>query len=83
MQGLPLAPHAREALALSTVVGADIRPKLTPIGSLAILLWLHVLAGRGLKVGWGESLRAGLRLTPPVLLVALLALVGVLALAGP
>ena len=65
---------AREALLYSAVVGADIGPKLTPIGSLATLLWLHVLAGRGLKVSWGEYLRAGLVLTPPVLLAGLLTL---------
>ncbi|GMA14447.1 arsenical efflux pump membrane protein ArsB [Deinococcus metallilatus] len=70
---------ARDALLYGAVVGADIGPKLTPLGSLATLLWLHVLGGRGLKVSWGEYLRAGLVLTPPVLLVALLTLWGVLA----
>lgn len=65
---------AREALLYGAVVGADIGPKLTPIGSLATLLWLHVLRGRGLHVTWGEYLRAGLILTPPVLLAGLLAL---------
>ncbi|WP_019584920.1 arsenical efflux pump membrane protein ArsB [Deinococcus apachensis] len=65
---------ARDALLFGAVVGADIGPKLTPIGSLATLLWLHVLRGRGLHVTWGEYLRAGLVLTPPVLLAGLLAL---------
>lgn len=65
---------ARDALLYGAVVGADIGPKLTPIGSLATLLWLHVLRGRGLHVTWGEYLRAGLILTPPVLLAGLLAL---------
>ncbi|MBZ9749625.1 arsenical efflux pump membrane protein ArsB [Deinococcus sp. HMF7604] len=65
---------ARDALVYGAVVGANIGPKLTPIGSLATLLWLHVLRGRGLDVSWGDYLRAGLRLTPPVLLVGLLAL---------
>ncbi|WP_034384980.1 arsenical efflux pump membrane protein ArsB [Deinococcus sp. YIM 77859] len=70
--------HARDVLLYAAVVGADIGPKLTPIGSLATLLWLHVLARRGLKVSWGEYLRAGLLLTPPVLLVGLLTLWAVL-----
>lgn len=70
---------AQEALIYGAVVGADIGPKLTPIGSLATLLWLHVLQRRGLRVTWGEYLRAGLMLTPPVLLVGLLALWAVLS----
>ena len=53
---------------------ADIGPKLTPIGSLATLLWLHVLRGRDLHVSWAEYLRAGLILTPSVLLTGLLTL---------
>ncbi len=73
---------ARDALLYGAVVGADIGPKLTPIGSLATLLWLHVLRGRGLQVTWGEYLRAGLLLTPPVLLAGLLALWAVLSQSG-
>lgn len=69
-----LPARLRETLAFALVVGADVGPKLTPIGSLATLLWLHVLRGRGLTVSWGEYLREGVRLTVPVLLAALLAL---------
>ena len=65
---------SRDLLGYAALVGADIGPKLTPIGSLATLLWLHILRGRGVEVGWGEYLRAGLILTPPVLLVGLLTL---------
>lgn len=74
LQESGLADAAQRHLAFAAVIGADIGPKLTPIGSLATLLWLHVLRGRGLHVSWAEYLRAGLVLTPPVLLVGLLAL---------
>ncbi|SMB94514.1 arsenical efflux pump membrane protein ArsB [Deinococcus hopiensis] len=69
---------ARDALLYGALIGANIGPKLTPIGSLATLLWLHLLRRRGLEVGWGEYLRAGLILTPPALLVGLLTLWAVL-----
>jgi arsenical pump membrane protein len=66
-------------LVLANAVGADLGPKFTPIGSLATLLWLHVLAERGISIGWRRYLRQGLLLTLPVLLVTLLALAGMVA----
>lgn len=67
-------PAARELMVYANVVAADIGPKLTPIGSLATLLWLGLLERRGLHVSWGEYLRLGALVTLPVLLVALAAL---------
>ncbi|PSN97372.1 arsenical efflux pump membrane protein ArsB [Candidatus Marsarchaeota G2 archaeon ECH_B_SAG-C16] len=62
-------------LVYANVVGNDIGPKFTPIGSLATLLWLYMLDRKGdIRVTVYEYMKVGVLIALPVLFFTLITL---------
>jgi arsenical pump membrane protein len=70
---LPLAAHS-PGLVLAVLLGVNIGPNLTYVGSLATLLWRQILHARDHPPVTGEFLRLGALTVPACLLVGVAAL---------
>lgn len=74
-------PAVQRALIYSTILGCDLGPNVTTIGSLATILWLLILQRKGLKVRPLDYFRIGIAVTPLMLLAGAIA-IGIAASLG-
>jgi arsenical pump membrane protein len=71
---VPLVAPAGPAAVLAVLIGVNIGPNLTYVGSLSNLLWRSVLRRYGVKASIGEYTRLGLFTVPTALVASVLAL---------
>ncbi|MDQ6710090.1 MAG: SLC13 family permease [Candidatus Dormibacteraeota bacterium] len=77
LSGLPgthLSAGAQQPFVFGALVGADLGPNLTPVGSLSTMLWLLIVRRHGIDVSTLDYLRLGALVTPGMLLGAAVAL---------
>ncbi|WP_455381503.1 ArsB/NhaD family transporter [Salinispira pacifica] len=67
-----LSDHMRQGLSYATILGSDLGPNLTTIGSLATMLWLLLVRRRGFEVSVREYVKLGALFVPPALAVGAL-----------
>ena len=79
---LPLVAASGPAAVLAVLIGVNIGPNLTYVGSLANLLWRRVLGGQGISTNAGEFSLLGLLTVPVSLTLAVVALWAGIAVFG-
>ncbi|MFD7063669.1 SLC13 family permease [Streptomyces sp. NPDC059906] len=79
---LPLAAPAGPAQVLAVLIGVNLGPNLTYVGSLATLLWRRILHRHGIEVELGRFTALGLLTVPATVAASTVALWGALRLIG-
>ncbi|QTC40535.1 arsenic transporter [Bacillus sp. V3] len=69
-----LDPHTLQIAYLANVIGSDIGALLTPVGTLATLIWMYILKTNGISISWARYLRVTIVVVPIGLIVSLLSL---------
>ncbi|KGP75157.1 arsenic transporter [Desulfosporosinus sp. Tol-M] len=59
---------------LAMIMGADIGSLITPMGTLASLLWMFILKKNGIRINWTQSLKVTIIVIPIGLLISLFSL---------
>lgn len=74
IHGVQSPPATQMGMAFAIILGADLGPNLTTVGSLATILWLLILRRKGLEISTREYLKLGLAVVPVMLTLGVLLL---------
>ncbi len=73
---MDLQPFHLQTAYLSSIIGSDIGSLILPIGTLATMIWMHILKQHHIKFHWREYIRVTFVVIPPAVLATLLFLYG-------
>lgn len=69
-----LSPLLLKTVYLSNIIGSDIGSLILPIGTLATLIWMHILKKNNIKITWLEYIKVTIIVIPLTLIFTLLCL---------
>ncbi|MCM2532630.1 arsenic transporter [Neobacillus pocheonensis] len=69
-----LKPLLLKTVYLSNIIGSDIGSLILPIGTLATLLWMHILKKNHIKITWMDYIKVTIIVIPLTLIFTLLCL---------
>lgn len=71
---MPLDPLFIKVAYLANVIGSDIGSLILPIGTLATLLWMHIIRKSNVRITWWEYVKVTIVVIPPTLIFTLVVL---------
>jgi arsenical pump membrane protein len=71
---MELDPLTLKLAYLAAVIGSDVGSLLLPIGTLATLMWMHMIRKGGVKLSWGQYLKVTVFVIPITVIFTLVVL---------
>jgi arsenical pump membrane protein len=69
-----LDPLIMKTVYLANIIGSDIGSLILPIGTLATLIWMHILRKNKINISWLEYIKVTIIVIPPTLIFTLISL---------
>ncbi|WP_338471588.1 arsenic transporter [Niallia sp. XMNu-256] len=74
LMNMGLDPLTLKISYLANVIGSDMGSLLLPMGTLANIMWMHIVKDGGIKITWRQYLKVTFVVIPPVTIVTLVLL---------
>ena len=74
LMNMGLEPLPLKISYLANVIGSDMGSLLLPMGTLATIMWMHIVKDGGIKITWRQYIKVTFVVIPPVTIVTLVLL---------
>jgi arsenical pump membrane protein len=74
LMNMGLNPFTLKVSYLANVIGSDMGSLLLPMGTLATIMWMHIVKDGGIKITWRQYMKVTFLVIPPATLLTLVLL---------